>query len=176
MASFPIHKHCQLSLTNLPTITTSSIKKITEGFPFPQIPPIAGQLCYDTISKLQLKIDANSAFVQPNLGYGQFGHLVLAIKKNRCMTPSMLSHLYIRLLLEPHQFSQHNLHPLKSWASATNLLKILSPTNNFPCWIKHSNKYLLYPSRKFLSNLFLTNTSDTPPGNCGKFLLWDQRG
>ena len=58
----------------------SSIEKITEGFPFPRIPPIVGQPCYETIAELQLQLNANAASVQSNLGCGQFGHLWLTVQ------------------------------------------------------------------------------------------------
>jgi len=58
----------------------SSTEKITEGFPFPLIPQIVGQPCYETIAELQLQLNANAASVQSNLGCGQFGHLWLTVQ------------------------------------------------------------------------------------------------
>jgi len=68
-----------------------SIENITEGFNFPQIPPIVGQPCYEIIAELQLKLNANAVSVQSNLGCGQLGHLWLIVQPAVYATISIVS-------------------------------------------------------------------------------------
>ena len=51
----------------------TAIDKIVDGFPFPKIPPIVGTPTYNTIAKVNLKLNSNSASVQSNLGCGTLG-------------------------------------------------------------------------------------------------------
>ena len=57
----------------------TAIEKIVDGFPFPTIPPIFGTPTYNTISKVNLKLNSNSASVQSNLGCGTLGLLQITV-------------------------------------------------------------------------------------------------
>ena len=58
---------------------TTVIDKIVDGFPFPTILPIVGTPTYNTITKVNLKLNSNSASVQSNLGCGTLGLLQLTV-------------------------------------------------------------------------------------------------
>ena len=58
---------------------TTAIDKILDGFPFPTIPPIVGTPTYNTITKVNLKLNPNAASVQSNLGCGTLGLLQLTV-------------------------------------------------------------------------------------------------
>ena len=57
----------------------TAIDKIVDGFTFPTIPPIVGTPTYNTIAKVNLKLNSNSASVQSKLGYGTLGLLQLTM-------------------------------------------------------------------------------------------------
>ena len=57
----------------------TDINKIVDGFPHPIIPPIIGVPTYQSISELNLQLNANAASVQSNLGDGQQGLLALTV-------------------------------------------------------------------------------------------------
>ena len=57
----------------------TTITKIVENFPFPQLSPIIGQPTYDSLAKLHLKLNANAASFHSNLGDGLLGLLFLAM-------------------------------------------------------------------------------------------------
>ena len=57
----------------------TAINKIMDGFPFPMIPSIVGTPTYNTIAKVNLKLNSNSASVQSNLGCGTLGLLQLTV-------------------------------------------------------------------------------------------------
>ena len=57
----------------------STIDNIVEGFPHPTLTPISGVPTYETIAELNLKLNANAASVQSNLGDGQLGLLYLTV-------------------------------------------------------------------------------------------------
>ena len=48
-------------------------------FPFPIIPPIVGTPTYNTIAKVNLKLNSNAASVQSNLGCGTLGLLQITV-------------------------------------------------------------------------------------------------
>ena len=58
---------------------STAIDKIMDGFPFPTIPPIVGTLTYNTIAKVNLKLNSNSASVQLNRGCGTLGLIQLTV-------------------------------------------------------------------------------------------------
>ena len=58
---------------------STAIDKIVDGFPFPTIPPIVGTLTYNTIAKVNLKLNSNSASVQFNRGCGTLGLIQLTV-------------------------------------------------------------------------------------------------
>ena len=62
-------------------MTAFSIKKMTKGFTSPQILPIVEKPCYESIAKLQLKLNVNTAFMQLNFRCSQFDHLWLTARK-----------------------------------------------------------------------------------------------
>jgi hypothetical protein len=57
----------------------TSTDSIVEGFPHPIIPPIIGIPSYTTISTLNLKLNANAASIQSDLGNGALGLLSLTV-------------------------------------------------------------------------------------------------
>ena len=57
----------------------TAINKIVDSFPFPTIPPIVGTPTYNTIAKVNLKLNSNSASIQSNLGCGTLGLLQLTV-------------------------------------------------------------------------------------------------
>ena len=69
----------------------TTIDKIVDGFPFSTIPPIVGTPKYNTIAKVNLKLNSNSASVQSNLGCGTLGLLQMtvppAVYNNLSVTP-----------------------------------------------------------------------------------------
>ena len=60
-------------------IMTTAIDKIVDGFPFPMIPPIFWTPTYNTIAKVNLKLNSNVASVQSNLYCGTLGLLQLTV-------------------------------------------------------------------------------------------------
>ena len=60
----------------MPTI---DINKIIIGFPRPTVDPIIGLPSYDTIKDLHVQLNANTASVFNNLGYGQHDFLRLTV-------------------------------------------------------------------------------------------------
>ena len=58
----------------------TSIKDITELFPFQTLPKIIGEPCYASIAEMHEKLNANAASVHTNLGCGRLGHLWLTLK------------------------------------------------------------------------------------------------
>ena len=55
------------------TIMPSAIETIVNTFPYPSAPTIEGLPTYSTIKELHLKLNANAASVQSNLGDGNNG-------------------------------------------------------------------------------------------------------
>ena len=53
----------------------TALDMIVDGFPFPTIPPIVGTQTYNTIAKVNFKLNSNAASVQSNLGCGTLGLL-----------------------------------------------------------------------------------------------------
>ena len=68
-------------MVNPAYIMSSTVNKTVEKFPFPTIFPIVGELNYETIAKVHFKLNAISALVQYNLGYGQLGLLYLTVSQ-----------------------------------------------------------------------------------------------
>ena len=58
----------------------SDIDRIVEGFPHPTIPPTIGRTEYAQITEVNLKLKANAASVQSELGNGALGLLSLTVK------------------------------------------------------------------------------------------------
>ena len=58
----------------------SSIKEITESFPFQNVPKIIGKPCYASIFEIHEKLNANTVSVLTNLGCGTLGYLWLTLK------------------------------------------------------------------------------------------------
>ena len=58
----------------------SDIDRIVEGFPHPTIPPTIGRPEYAQIAEVNLKLNANAASVQSELGNGALGLLSLTVK------------------------------------------------------------------------------------------------
>ena len=58
----------------------SDIDRIVEGFPHPTIPPTIGRPEYAQIAEVNLKLNANAASVQSELGNGALGVLSLTVK------------------------------------------------------------------------------------------------
>ena len=57
----------------------TAIDNIVDGFPFQTITPIVGTPTYNTIAKVNLKLNSNAASVQSNLGCGTLGLLQLTV-------------------------------------------------------------------------------------------------
>ena len=57
----------------------SAIETIVDTFPYPSIPAIEGPPTYSTIKELHLKLNANAASVQSNLGDGNNGLIYLTV-------------------------------------------------------------------------------------------------
>ncbi len=57
----------------------STIETIVDTFPYPSIPAIEGLPTYSTIKELHLKLNANAASVQSNLGDGNNGLIYLTV-------------------------------------------------------------------------------------------------
>ena len=57
----------------------TDIDKVVDGFPHPTVVPILGVPNYESIAALNLKLNANAASVQSNLGDGLLGLLYLTI-------------------------------------------------------------------------------------------------
>ena len=57
----------------------TAIDKIVDSFPFPMILPIVGTPTYNTIAKVNLKLNSNPASIQSNLGCGTLGLLQLTV-------------------------------------------------------------------------------------------------
>ena len=57
----------------------SALYKVIEGFPRLTIHPIMGQLTYETLVEVHLKLKKNAASVHLHLGNGQLGLLFLTI-------------------------------------------------------------------------------------------------
>ena len=57
----------------------TAIVKIVDGFPFPTIEPIFGTLTYNTIAKVNLKLNSNAASVKSNLSCSTLGLLQLTV-------------------------------------------------------------------------------------------------
>ena len=57
----------------------SDIEAITDTFPYPSIPQIAGQPTFSSIKEMHLKLNQNAASVQSNLGDGEQGHIYLTV-------------------------------------------------------------------------------------------------
>jgi len=55
---------------------------IVKDFPHPTIPPIIGIPTYATIAEVNLKLNANAAFIHSILGNGALGILALTVKKS----------------------------------------------------------------------------------------------
>jgi hypothetical protein len=55
------------------------VDTIVDGFPHSTIPPVIGMPTFATIAKVNLKLNANAASVQSNLGDGTLGLLALTI-------------------------------------------------------------------------------------------------
>ena len=66
-------------MVNPTYIMSSTVDKIVEIFPFPTILSIIGKSKYKTITEVHLKLNANSASVQSNLGDGQLGLIFLTV-------------------------------------------------------------------------------------------------
>ena len=74
---------------------SSTVDKTVENFPFPTILPIVGEPNYKTIAKVHLKLNANYASVQSNLGDGQLGLLFLTV------SPSVYNTLFATTFIPP---------------------------------------------------------------------------
>ena len=57
----------------------TTIDKIVDSFPFLAISPIVGTTTYNTIAKVNLKLNSNAASVQSNLGCGTLSLLQLTV-------------------------------------------------------------------------------------------------
>ena len=66
-------------MVNTTYIMSSSVNKIVENSPLSTIFPIVGEPTYKTIAKVHLKLNANYASVQSNLGGGQLCLLFLLV-------------------------------------------------------------------------------------------------
>ena len=60
-------------------MTTTTVDKIIDGFPFPMITRIDGQPTHETIDEVNCYLNANDASIQSELGGGAYGHLDLTI-------------------------------------------------------------------------------------------------
>ena len=57
----------------------TAIDKIVDSFTSPMIPPIVGMPTYNTITKVNLKLNSNAASVQSNLGCSTLSLLQLTV-------------------------------------------------------------------------------------------------
>ena len=57
----------------------SDIETIVDTFPYPSVPSIKGLPTYSTIKELRMKLNANSASIQSNLGDGNNGIIYLTV-------------------------------------------------------------------------------------------------
>ena len=71
----------------------SDLDPIINGFPHTSLPPILGVPTYATIAAMHLKLNANSASIQSNLGDGQLGLLALTIPTEKYNTLSQIPFL-----------------------------------------------------------------------------------
>ena len=128
-----------LTVFNNFLIIISFIKKITKGFPLPQILSIVVQPCYETIANLQLKINLNTTSVQSNFWCGHFGHLWLAVKLITYFTISAV------LFVHPPNLGVTLIIPAGSTLAQISstqfkyLHKIPSSLNASLWWIKRSS-------------------------------------
>ena len=74
---------------------SSTVNKIVEIFTFPIISPIVGKPNYETIAKVYLKLNENSASVHSNRGDGQLGLQFLTV------SPAVYSTLYATAFIPP---------------------------------------------------------------------------
>jgi hypothetical protein len=58
---------------------TTSVEKLVESFPHPDIPAIEGPPNYKTITDITRLLNANAASIHSELGGGNYGHLALTI-------------------------------------------------------------------------------------------------
>ena len=57
----------------------SSIDKIVDNFPYPNLTPIAGVSDYKSLTELHTQPNCNSSSIQSNLGGGAYGLLALTL-------------------------------------------------------------------------------------------------
>ena len=58
----------------------SELEKIVESLPHPTVSPSVGQLSYETIAEIQLKLNTNAAYIYSHRGNGRLGLLFLTVK------------------------------------------------------------------------------------------------
>ena len=60
-------------------MTTTTVNKIVDGFPFPTITRIEGQPTHEIIDEVNCYLNDNAASVQSDLGGGRHGYLALIV-------------------------------------------------------------------------------------------------
>ena len=142
----------------------TAIDNIVNGFPFPTIPPVFGTPTYNTIAKVNLKLNSNSASVQSNLGCGTLGLLQLTVSPAVYNTLSYTTHIM------PVNPVSVLIIPANSTGVQTTKLRYAFDTasalfNEYDCTDKTLRQILLSTVEKCSSDPSNTSTSDTssPP-------------